>query len=123
MTNTALPPLPKFYTMDSPWKEFREWSELPMGHPDAGRLADAVDAALGRVMQAYAQEAVRAALANQPGKPDDERDAKRYRWLRRHRFFRVPEHANVYGFYSSPALRGGTIDEAIDASMAKDTTT
>jgi len=115
----ALPPLPKFHTCDSPWKEFLAWSDLPLCHPDAGRLADAVDAALGKLMQDYvlADRAARAAIPATPEQPEWD-DGDRFRWL-------TEDHANpderaardrIIASLPGRSLSGARID--IDANVA-----
>jgi hypothetical protein len=50
-----------------------------------------------------------------------EADARRYRYLKAKYAFRNPEYGTAgvgyYGFYSSPLLKGKTLDAAIDAAM------
>lgn len=62
-------------------------------------------------MRAYARTAIEHAKAK------ESEDAARYQWIREFKAFRNPEFEGFWGFFNSGhALKGGTLDAAIDAA-------
>lgn len=76
--NIKLPPMPdETFDAHGPiWGHILDWSAAKPGHA-AGKHADAIDAAITRVLHDYAREAVRlnAQAAPAAPQPTDEKDA------------------------------------------------
>ena len=73
---------------------------IPLSSTDRLRI----EAAAALTAQAAEIEALRA-------------DAARYQWIKLMKVGRNPEFTEYWTFWSTPALKGKTLDEAMDAAM------